>query len=718
MNTGMRTWLLAIAALGGAACGDNLLPDGALLAPAAELAIVAHQGDDLVFLQPDLADAALRATGLTVVYVTAGSGERGTEIAQAQDGGALAAWGALAGGSSWACGWIEITGHAAEHCRLEAAGISLVFLGYPDGGVDGSAPDSLLQLWQGDIPAATTVARRTARYDRAGLIATLAQIIDTTAPATLRTLEVGSNHGRDHSDHMLVGALAVLATAASPQRPQLISYRGYNVEDEPEHTAPVLSDRALDALARFAACTTGCAPCGQACPADRLDPDQRTWLARRDAIGMRRSATGQLRTAGGCASATATGGNASIVDCAGAPAWQLDDRGELRAATGVCIDVILTGEVVAAPCDASGAGGRFFFDDGGELWSGAPPPARDDLALEHLYCVGQAGGRPRAGLCGARTAPTWEVSRPTTATPRATAAITRTGRAVRLARFAGETRPRLCAIETGGLLCAGLSAGGLAPAVRLDSPTAPLAIEPESLVLGDIDGDGDTDACGRDAGGLLCATAAGGYHATRWATVLGSAGPASATDRSLAIVPGGQICGLAAAGVVCVARGASAITDIHSTWPDRGAALWLADLDGDRAADWCAATPAGPACSLARHRALTSAGIPWSYAAGGRVENSASDGALPDTATAAFTDIDGDGRDDLCTAQGDAIACAPSLGDSFGPRAPVARLPPGLIPTGLWAEPALPGQPPQLCAGDATTIACTDDPPRPAVRRP
>jgi LmbE family N-acetylglucosaminyl deacetylase len=717
MNTGMRAWLLAIAALGGAACGDNRLPDGASLAPSAELAIVAHQGDDLVFLQPDLADAALRATGLTVVYVTAGSGERGTEIAQAQAGGALAAWGALAGGSDWACGWNELAGHAAEHCRLEAAGISLVFLGYPDGGVDGRAPDSLLHLWQGDVATATTVGPRTARYDRPGLIAALAQIIDTTAPATLRTLEIASNHGRDHSDHMLVGALAVLATAASPRSPQLISYRGYNVEDEPANAAPGLSDRSFDALAHFDACTTGCAPCGRACPADKLDPDQIRWLARRYAVGMRRSAAGQLRIGNGCASATATGGNAAIIDCAGAPTWELDDRGALRSTTGLCLDVILTGEVVAGPCDASSAGGRFFLDDDGELWSGAPPPARDGLALQHLYCVGQAGGRPRAGLCGAQTAPAWEVSRPTTATPRATAAITRTGRAVRLARFAGDARPRLCAIEAGGLLCAaGLPGGGLAPAVLLDSPAAPLAIEPESLVLGDVDGDGATDACGRDAGGILCATAAAGYQATRWATVLGSAGPATPTDRSLAIVPGGQICGLAAAGVVCVARGATSITDIRSTWPDRGAALWLADLDADHAADWCAATSAGPACSLARHRALTTSGLAWGYASGGRVDNSASDGALPDTATAAFTDIDGDGRDDLCTVQDDLIACAPSLGDSFGPRAPVARLPPGMIPTGLWAEPALPGQPPRLCAGDATTIACTDESPRPTVR--
>ena len=705
----MRAWLFLVVALAASACGDGALPTGDTLVPAAELVIVAHQGDDLVFLEPDVADAALRGQGLTVVYVTAGSGEGGVELAESRDGGLPAAYRAIAGAGDWRCGWIDLVGHAAEHCRLAPAGISLVFLGTPDGGADGSAPDSLLNLWQGNAASATTVARRTATYDRAGLVATLAQIIDTTAPRALRTLEVASTHGADHSDHELVGALALLATAASPRSPALTAYRGDNIADEPAN-AGVAPARSLDALARFEACATGCAPCGTACPADKLPADDTRRLARHYAVGMRHGGEGQLRIGTGCVSATTSGGNASIVDCAGAPTWQLDERGALRSTAGLCLDVILTGELVAGGCDPLGPGRRFFLDDDGHLWSGTPPPALDGLAHKHLYCVGQAGGRPRAGLCGAPTAPVWELARPTTATPRATAAIARTGRAVRLARFAGDTRPRLCAVETGrGLVCAsGLAGGGLSPAVRIDNPTAPLAIEPESLALGDVDGDAMTDACGRDADGLVCATAASGYQAVRWATVLGGAGPANPTERSLAIVSGGRICGLAAGGVVCVARGDAAITDIRSTWPDRGAALWLADLDGDRAADWCAATPGGPACGLDRDRALTSDGVPWGYASGGTIESSAGAGAIPDTATAVFTDVDGDGRDDLCTVRDGAITCARSLGSGFGPRAGVAHLPAGRVPTGLWAAPAPPGQPPRLCAGDATTIACTD----------
>lgn len=707
----MRFQVSVVAALAGGACGDNALPVGEPLSTAAHLTIVAHPDDDLLFMQPDLQDALNRGEGMTSVYVTAGDDDRGLDYVEGRYAGLMAAYGAVVGAQNWTCGWIDIADHAAEHCRLDEAGISLVFLGYPDGGLMGERPDSLRNLWQGKIASATTRSRRTATYERADLIAVLSEIVATAAPAALRTLEIAATHGRDHSDHMMVGALAVLATAATPAHPALISYRGYNIEREPPNADPVLFDRARAVLARYHGCASHCAPCGQPCALQHISSGELGWLQRRYAIGMRRRGEGQLRQGDGCIAAPRAGDSAAIVDCAAAPSWQLDDAGALRSSDGLCLAVDITGEITAQSCGAPGAGGRFFLDDEGHLWSGVVPPPQTTTEHAELYCVGQAGGRPRASLCGAGFAPSWELARPATATPRDAATITRTGRAVRIARFPDDAEPRVCAVETGarGLMCApGEPDGALLRANRLDSPDAPLAIEPESLVLGDIDGDGLTDACGRDQGGLVCATAAGRYRAERWATALPSTGSASPTDRSLAIVRGGELCALTDAGVVCVGQGAAAAGDVRSTWPDRGAPLWFADLDGDHQVDWCSATPDGPACSLGAHRALTTDGVPWGFATAGLIEGSASDGAVPDAATAVFTDIDGDGRDDLCTLQGAVIACARSTGRGFAPRSAAARLPADLAATALWAEPAAPGQPPRLCAADAQTIACTD----------
>jgi LmbE family N-acetylglucosaminyl deacetylase len=710
----MRAWLPPMIAISAVACGDNVLPIGEPIAPASDLTIVAHQDDDLLFMQPDLYDAVQRGTGVTNVYVTAGNGRHGLDLAETRYDGLMAAYSAIAGQDGWSCGWIQLGRNDVEHCRLATANVSLIFLGYPDGGKQGEAANSLLHLWEGEIGAAPAVGRRSTSYLQSDLIEVLAEIIDATAPATLRTLEIASTHGYDHSDHMLVGALTVLATAASAQGPELISYRGYNIEDEPENKGPALFARSAGTLAHYEACATGCAPCGQTCAIEPAAPHA-IWLARRYAIGMRRAAEGKLRLGDGCITVTGSG-DAAIGDCASAPTWQIGDRGTLRASTGPCLEALPTGEIIASTCTSSDPGGRFFLDDEGHLWSGIVPAPEGNMDFAHLYCVGLTDGRPRAGLCGADDAPALELIRTTTATPRITTTLTRTGRAVRIARLPLTALPMLCAIEIDarGLMCApGTPGGGLLPAIRIDSAAAPLAIEPESLTFGDVDGDSLTDACGRDAGGILCATAASGYQAARWTTALASSGPASPTDRSLAIAPGGKICGLADAGVVCVSPGAAAIT-LRSSWPDRQAALWIADLDGDHQPDWCAATPDGPACSLAADGALTTDGIPWGYGFGGLVQAGATDGPLPDTATAVFTDIDGDGRDDLCTTQGDVIACARSLGRGFGPRTPIARLPAGMTPTALWAEsttPAAPssaGRAPRICAADATIIACTE----------
>src|SRR5262249_30292106 len=86
----------------------------------------------------------------------------------------------------------------------------------------------------------------------------------------------------------------------------------------------------------------------------------------------------------------------------------------------------------------------------------------------------------------------------------------------------------------------------------------------------------------------------------------------------------------------------------------------FASLDGDGIPDWCVVGDAGPACTLARERTLTTEAMPWGYAQGGAFE--ASTGAV------ALGDVDGDGRADLCAIVGDAVQCAIAQDRAFGPR--------------------------------------------------
>ncbi|MEO8554041.1 MAG: PIG-L family deacetylase, partial [Kofleriaceae bacterium] len=309
---------LLIAACLIAGCGDNQLGDGVPLAGTHDLVIVAHQDDDLLFMQPDLIEAVQAGTGITNVYVTAGNGKKGTQAANRRYRGLMEAYGAAAGDQDWTCGWIELHHRAAQHCRLEAENVSLVFLGYPDGGKYGELPNSLLKLWQGDISTATTVADRTAVYDRDALIDVVAEIAHQTQPAVVRTLDLTAGHGRDHLDHLIVGALTTLALARTDADPELIAYRGYDMEVEPQNKIPAIYAAASKILGYYEACAaSGCeVPCGQSCA--NIDTSHAIWLGRRYAIGVRRSAHGRLRTPTGCLA------GATITACEGAPEWVLE----------------------------------------------------------------------------------------------------------------------------------------------------------------------------------------------------------------------------------------------------------------------------------------------------------------------------------------------------------------------------------------------------------
>ena len=668
----MRAVLVACAL---AACGDNALPDGVPLTPARDLAIVAHQDDDLLFMQPDLVEAVRAGDGVTTVYVTAGNSTHGADFAQQRYAGLREAYFAAAGKGAWVCGWIDLAGHVAEHCRLDAAKVSLVFLAYPDGIQEGQSPTSLLHLWQGDISGATTVADRTAHYTRDDLIETLAEIERETQPATIRTLEVAATHGDDHSDHMLVGALAVLATSRAQSRAELISYRGYDVDDEQVNKNDAIFNETLPVLEHYEACATGCAPCGQACTT--IDPLHVMYLHHRYAVGFRKRIAGQLAYGSGCVTA-AIDGSVALDDCAAAQTWLLDADGELRS-DDLCLAAQPDGSLRAGDC-IGGDDHTFFIDDEHHVWSGVPPTPQADMSKAHLDCLGDGA---RLSLCGADYAPTWDILTPVHVTLRTTLGLTATGRALQLADVNGDGKADLCSITPSGLFCApGVGDGTFRAALEVDNMDAPLTADPRSLVIGDVDNDGVRDACGRNAQGITCMLSSTSFLAVPWATVFGVTDATPGTAASLAAIDANddthdEICGVAAEGVLCISRGMETPPKARTTFPDPAGTVWIGELDGDGYADWCTQTQAGPACGTQAQANRTTDGSPWAFSVGGTVQ--ASPAATADTA--GLADVDGDGRADLCELEGDRVMCARSQSRGFGPRATLATIQDA---TALW----------------------------------
>ncbi len=659
----MLRLVVAVIALVG--CGDNLAGGDVPLAHTRDLVIVAHQDDDLLFMQPDVIEAVRNGTGVTNVYITAGNGKKGTNAANPRYDGLKSAYGDAANEHDWQCGWITIDAHPMQHCRLEAKNVSLVFIAYPDGGKYGELHHSLLRLWEGSIPSATTIAERPTVYTRDELIDTVAAIVRAVEPASIRTLDLAASHGYDHSDHMIVGALTALALARTDLDPELLAYRGYNMESEPQNKLGPIYAAAHEVLAHYEACATDCgAACGQPCTT--IDRAHETWLGRRYAVGFRRRAHGQLRSGDQCLTGSGLG------DCATAPELSLE-RGHLVTDEG-CLAVDSSGAVRLAACKADPAQ-RFFFDDEDHLWSGVAPDFGPLLDYAHLRCVTPEG----TATCGGPDAARWQWSPRFVTTPHSVLAAT--GRAVRLGDLDGDGLADLCAVTAAGLVCApGQGDGTFIAAKRIDDPAAPLAIDPVSLTIGDLDRDGAPDACGRDHAGVLCALSSNHYAATRFGTSFGDGDARAETSCSLAIEDAdgdgtSDICGVNALGVVCTTATSS---ELRSTWPAAGANVLPRDLDGDHRADWCALTDAGPACGLAAETGLTTDGIPWGFALNNVVETFDGNPALTDIA-----DIDGDGDGDLCAPIAGEIRCARSNGHGFGPRTTVAVLPAGDV-SALW----------------------------------
>lgn len=632
------------------ACGDNGVAAGPALAASTHLTVVAHADDDLLHMQPDVLEAVQAGDTLTAIYVGVPRHE-----------GALAAYSEVIGAASWHCGTLSIADLPAHHCL--AASVSLVFLDVQD----------LAALWR------TDAARRDS------LVRMLAQVLRETAPRIIRTHDASGSHGRDDEDHLAVGALTVLALAQSNRRAEMLAYRGDAAAEEPPNKLTPIFDASLAMLSDFDGTMN-------------IDESRVDLLLRRYALGMRPRVGGRLRSNNQCIS-----DGLQLVSCPAAPVWRLDSAGELRA-LDLCLTAGDDGTLSMTTC-TGGPSRRFFVDDDGIIFSGAPPVLDSAASSGFLWCLAPSGDSVRLERCHAASSARWELVPDTVSTLRTDIGITATGREVRLGDVTGDGKADLCTIA-GGLVCAaGTGTGSFLPATSI----AALPIEPKSLVLGDVDGDGRGDACGRDASGILCSTAANQFAAERWTPAFQDALAMPTTAASLAAVDvdadgTADICGTDTTGVVCATHGTDSAT-VLTTWPEPDATVFIADLDGDRRADWCSATDTGPACGVFSHRALTSDGSAWGYSLAGTVE------VFPaTTATVAVGDIDGDGRADLCTPRDDRISCARSQGRAFGPRATLAILPNQSVASALWLGDLDGDGRADPCVDTGATIVCAVQP--------
>jgi peptidoglycan/xylan/chitin deacetylase (PgdA/CDA1 family) len=195
-----------------------------------------------------------------------------------------------------------------------------------------------------------------------------------------------------------------------------------------------------------------------------------------------------------------------------------------------------------------------------------------------------------------------------------------------------------------------------------------------TLGIGDVNGDGRDDACGRDAIGISCAISvqSTGSDGALPRTVFRSVASAGAGrwDAAgaihLADVTGdgrADVCVAGAEGIRCAASNVVGELGELRTWSsdDHAASLHFADVDGDGKADACTRTSTGMACARNAGRRFEAA---RSWLADMSDAHGWSDAKY--ASTIQLADVDGDGRADVCGRGPTGIQCALSTGKGFG----------------------------------------------------
>lgn len=206
---------------------------------------VAHQDDDLLFMNPDI-QATIHAQGcVQVVYLTAAERGEGIGYMMGRARGVRAAYAYIAGtADDWTEDVLVLGGRHLAHFVLNGnPRVSMIHMRLKDPWL-GKGWGSLTPLSRAESVPGTTVQSLgpyIETYDRAGLVDTLAAIIRNYGPTDIRhmddTVSVPYTHlcwrciGDDHPDHIASARLTRDAMALVPGTYAEIAYVDYPTQE-------------------------------------------------------------------------------------------------------------------------------------------------------------------------------------------------------------------------------------------------------------------------------------------------------------------------------------------------------------------------------------------------------------------------------------------------------------------------------------------------------
>ena len=183
--------------------------------------VVAHEDDDILFMNPDLAHLIAEGKCVRTVFVTAGDAGANQLYWIGRQQGAEAAYNTLLGVPNHQ--WIEIVVSLDKSHTVTIAhprgnhSISLIFLHLPDGSPQGSGFasnnfETLQKLYNRSVSRITSVEGSGEPYTYDDVVSSLTQLMDVYKPSQIHTQSTfPGTQIKDHSDHIAVGAFTTLA---------------------------------------------------------------------------------------------------------------------------------------------------------------------------------------------------------------------------------------------------------------------------------------------------------------------------------------------------------------------------------------------------------------------------------------------------------------------------------------------------------------------------
>ncbi|MFJ2173268.1 ricin-type beta-trefoil lectin domain protein [Streptomyces sp. NPDC087851] len=385
---------------------------------------VAHQDDDLLFVNPDIQRTLHAGCSVSTVYLTAGDAGhpfRTSYYVRSREDGVRAAYAKMAGTADrWTRDDVVVRDRRLlSYTLADGADVRLTFLRLPDGLPRGSGTttnhhQSLLRLFRGEIRTIRPVDAERA-YTEGELVSTLTGLADREKVRRVRTLDYDNNSfghqgtrtvdHSDHSDHAVAGRYFRRAAFDAVDRPAVTPYLGYSMSLLPANLSPAQKKLKEAVFATYYR-HHGCLP--KECPAFLpYGPGYRNWVGKEhrrthraarpgeimSAIATTKSArTVQLCLAAGGGEEGAEGaegaeeaeGAAEVAtracDGARAQSWTFDDGAVRSAVGGRCLTVPYGNSSAPSlsPCDGS-PGQRWWRDAGGRIGSRKGCLSQDDL---------------------------------------------------------------------------------------------------------------------------------------------------------------------------------------------------------------------------------------------------------------------------------------------------------------------------------------------------